>query len=102
MELTKVSLQHIQIYPGDVLQNMQDLFMSVSISASHLETESAASTPQHSLSVTYIQDTAIKFKELHPPFNPDNVAKLHHKRGFPSPTLKETMRNDQLKLSMTE
>lgn len=41
-------LQHIQIYPGNVLPNMQDLFMSVSISASHLKTESAASTPQHS------------------------------------------------------
>lgn len=47
-EQIKVLLQHIQIYPGDVFPNMQDLFMSVSISASHLQTESAASTPQHS------------------------------------------------------
>lgn len=47
-EQVEVLLQHIQIYPGNVLPNMQDLFMSVSISASHLQTESAASTPQRS------------------------------------------------------
>lgn len=41
-EQIEVLLQCIQIYPGDVLPNMQDLFMSVSISASHLQ------TPQHS------------------------------------------------------
>lgn len=41
-------LQRIQIYLGDVLPNMQDLFMSVSISASHLQTQSTASTLQYS------------------------------------------------------
>ena len=44
-EQIEVLLRRIQIYPGDVLPNMQDLFMSASISASHLQTESAASTP---------------------------------------------------------
>ena len=46
-EQIEVLLQHIQIYPGDVLPNMQDLFMSANISASHLQTESAALTAQH-------------------------------------------------------
>lgn len=71
-------MQHIQIYPGDVLPNMQDLFMSVSISASHLQTDSAASTPQHSeaMHATYIEETTLMFR-LQPPFNTDYMARLH-------------------------
>lgn len=58
---------------------MQDLFMSVSISASHLQTESAASTPQHSeaMHVTYIEETTVMFRELQPPFNTDYMARLY-------------------------
>lgn len=43
-EQRKVLLPHIQIYPGTVFPNVQDLFMSVSISASRLR--GAASTPR--------------------------------------------------------
>lgn len=59
---TEVLLLHIQIYPGDVLPNMQDLFMSVRISASHSQTESAALTPQHS-NACHIQETAGLFRD---------------------------------------
>lgn len=50
-ERTVVLLQRIQIYPAAVLPNMQDLFMSVSISASHLQMQSAAKTPRHSVAL---------------------------------------------------
>lgn len=43
-EQREVLLPHIQIYPGAVFLNVQDLFMSVSISASCLR--GAASTPR--------------------------------------------------------
>lgn len=107
-EQIEVLLQHIQIYPGDVLPNMQDLFMSVSISASHLQTESAASTPQHSqayvwqcMSHTYGRQpyclescshllTRIMWLDYTPKQN------LHFQGQ------KTLMRNDQLKWPMTE
>lgn len=77
-EQIEVLLQHIQIYPGDVLPNMQDLFMSVSISASHLQTESTASTSQysqaHNKCNTHTHTHGVRilfFRMLQSPFNPD-------------------------------
>lgn len=48
-ERTVVLLLKTQIYPAAVLANMQDLFMSVSISAAHLQMQSAANIPRHSI-----------------------------------------------------